>query len=731
MEKLGVRRDSLKKMCARLFLKVVALIWFRTGEVECVHHQRRKQDPSVFKGSDTFIPNITVYGSIIMTDYLGELTSALESLEGRNGTVSPKMRLAVNRGKRVREETLHEVPFPVAEWPPLKVSQCPHDDREKHGSSERGLSWAHYQILLEFVYFDYDVMKEWEQPGGLQKDSVYESNSFSSISSTFTAVGPKSDQRDLSSGNAIREHVHENAREALLHKWPPGLYKNGIPFKEDDIMVVLEDDALVAIKDIEGTLSEEFRDMRGIDLLYLGWCEGRTARPIPLCSHAYAVTRRGARKIIKHFEPCGLAYDWQFVIMIRNKWLSYRRAHRFSYENNYKPNFGSAFTRGIFQQMQNAGSFNGHGRKLLLRNLDKRLNDRFYSTLGDTEMLYGKNLMKGRSSSSDSIENIADGDEEILEKIYSLMRLRQLNKTANSNRTRLLFVAGLEESGHALIDKMFKRCNTDVYRFDRQLHNLLHWARKFSEIDEYSIDTRKKQIIEGLFGSFEKSYHDKILIRIYKHMKALEMSTSAAGNGKLFGVNTLMEAHSGTLSFLGNTLGPHRGVQNPDMHTIAAVAEAADLDFRVLVIEQPAPDSRRSLYGHPDVSTKSIEMANAAASELFSQMLLIDPSFFLCVNHNELSATSGDDFKTTVASFLHPQLAANNGQLFEDMLIANTASSSKPGTSKLHRDDQPTDTSSYVYSRNKFFLPESSIKYHSSRYRAILDKIERLCVASR
>ena len=131
------------------------------------HHYKRKQDPSVFKGTGALVPNITVYGTIIMTDYLGELSSIVESHGQRNGTVSPKAQLAVNRGKRVREETLKEVPFPVAEWPPLKVSQCPHDDREKHGSSERGLAWAHYQILLEFIYFDYDVLKEWEQPGGM------------------------------------------------------------------------------------------------------------------------------------------------------------------------------------------------------------------------------------------------------------------------------------------------------------------------------------------------------------------------------------------------------------------------------------------------------------------------------------------------------------------------------------------------------------------------------------
>lgn len=69
---------------------------------------------------------------------------------------------------------------------------------------------------------------------------------------------------------------------------------------ESDILVVLEDDVDVAIQynDLNSTLAEELGSI-GVDLLFLGWCEGRLARPVPLCAHAYAVTRRGARKLIQ------------------------------------------------------------------------------------------------------------------------------------------------------------------------------------------------------------------------------------------------------------------------------------------------------------------------------------------------------------------------------------------------------------------------------------------------
>lgn len=69
------------------------------------------------------------------------------------------------------------------------------------------------------------------------------------------------------------------------------LFKNGKPFLDDDIIIIFEDDADIAIKDIETTLKEELA-MMTTDILYLGWCSGRLARPVPLCMHAYALTRR-------------------------------------------------------------------------------------------------------------------------------------------------------------------------------------------------------------------------------------------------------------------------------------------------------------------------------------------------------------------------------------------------------------------------------------------------------
>jgi hypothetical protein len=141
------------------------------------------------------------------------------------------------------------------------------------------------------------------------------------------------------------------------------MVKHGTLYKPDDIIVIFEDDAMNSIKDLNSTIIEELSQMKGIDILFLGWCEGRAAAPVPLCAHAYALTRSGAEKLIDKIEPCGRAVDEQFVIIAKNNWIKYRRAFPHSYKNNQRPDFNSYGdkTFGIFRQNKYLmGSINGH-----------------------------------------------------------------------------------------------------------------------------------------------------------------------------------------------------------------------------------------------------------------------------------------------------------------------------------------------------------------------------------
>lgn len=290
---------------------------------------RPKKDPGpldpVLLGSRSVVQNRSVYGAIIMSEY-GESNLELTKTwrDSETGKTMTASEMSAIRTRHARDMCA-SLPFPVVEWPAVFTRPCPQYRVGGH-KTERGLALAHYQIWIDFIFFDNDVLH------ALSKSEVkgsYASTSWSSSSGTFSAF--------------------ENGT----------LLRNGIPFLEDDIIVIFEDDADIAVIDINTTIAEELSSMT-TDILYLGWCDGRAARPVPLCAHAYALTRRGARRAVQYFEPCGLALDEQLVIMGKNKWLSYRTAHSWSYKNKFKPNYPKdRFTFGMFHQKR-MGSFNGH-----------------------------------------------------------------------------------------------------------------------------------------------------------------------------------------------------------------------------------------------------------------------------------------------------------------------------------------------------------------------------------
>lgn len=270
----------------------------------------------VKKALNSSISNLTynseVYGHVMNNKTFHQLLQVRERVEK-----------VINRVENIQYlETF--LPFHLVKWNAIYTISCPLFPGGH--PTERGLIWAHYRIWKEFIAFDNEIIHYQQQQR--------ENKNLMTI-----------DRRYL---------IDEQG------KW----YKNGLPFNWKDRLIVFEDDVIHAIKELNSTLIEELVDMNDHDFVYLGWCEGRAARPVPLCSHAYAVTREGAKKLVQYFEPCGRAVDEQFVIMMKNNWLKYRRAHGYSYGKNMIrsdfPCFGDK-TFGIFRQCKYLyGSLIGH-----------------------------------------------------------------------------------------------------------------------------------------------------------------------------------------------------------------------------------------------------------------------------------------------------------------------------------------------------------------------------------
>jgi hypothetical protein len=264
-------------------------------------------------GNSHIIPKKTVYGTIVTTN---------PDLMYQEADLNATMTLETIRSESVANLS-QEVPFPLAFWPALFTKPCPNSlgDNKK----ERGLANAHLRIWQDFIYFDIDVLEA----------------------------------HDKNISEPLFRHSHSGTFAAYPNKT---IAKNGIPFLEEDIIVVLEDDVEIVVVEANISIVEELTLMN-TDIMWLGWCDGRKARPVPLCAHAYALTRRGARKLVDRYEPCGLALDEQLVVFCKNKWVTYSTIHDWSWKSRYKPGYPRPGDKnyGIFRQNKVVlGSFLGH-----------------------------------------------------------------------------------------------------------------------------------------------------------------------------------------------------------------------------------------------------------------------------------------------------------------------------------------------------------------------------------
>lgn len=131
--------------------------------------------------------------------------------------------------------------------------------------------------------------------------------------------------------------------------------------KDSDVLIVFEDDAVIAVRDIKHSIQQALAAMNK-DLMYFGWCYGR--RHVPMCMHAYGITRGATKKVVELWDICSSdAIDSQIKALAMDGTISWQKAPEESYAD-LKPGFfdnPAYFTRGLFVQKKGFVSFNHHG----------------------------------------------------------------------------------------------------------------------------------------------------------------------------------------------------------------------------------------------------------------------------------------------------------------------------------------------------------------------------------
>ena len=111
--------------------------------------------------------------------------------------------------------------------------------------------------------------------------------------------------------------------------WLDWVYRGDNPIgtrsvSEVDALVVLEDDAVIVVNNVEKSLRYELARMDGTDLVFLGWCYGQ--RAMPMCTHAYALTRAGARKLLREWDTCSTqSIDGQWKQLAQSGKIAWRK----------------------------------------------------------------------------------------------------------------------------------------------------------------------------------------------------------------------------------------------------------------------------------------------------------------------------------------------------------------------------------------------------------------------
>jgi hypothetical protein len=225
-------------------------------------------------------------------------------------------------------------------------------------------------------------------------------------------------------------------------------------------------------------------------------------------------------------------------------------------------------------------------------------------------------------------------------------------KTFSSSR--IIYVAGLEGTGHHAFESMVSRClnNTIITNITTSSSNA---DVKPCEIDEelsklLMLNIPIGQVKLGLFFT-EDSQHVHSLVQ--KIESRMAMLASKQGDHVYFiGLGYPRETGMHSYPSYG---GSQKALNHPDVYVLAQLAEKSHADLRIIVLQRNAKDILKSTKGRHFGGSEEPRILIDNAAILYTQLMLIDPRFVYCVKYEEMSNLSHDKAKSLI-NFLHPQI---------------------------------------------------------------------------
>lgn len=226
-----------------------------------------------------------------------------ETMKSVNVTLRDIYRKRFENANRIIEEMKPIANVTITS--PLSVQRCTTKGTWMN-DYERSLALTHFLLWRDFSYFDDDYDKFFAYLKLVQtKNKPLKTKKWNNTLDTFSYLN--------------------NTK-----------MKNDVPFDGNDILLVFEDDAEVAILNFAELLKNELNWMKGNSFLFLGYCDYKITKPMPICTHAYAITRDAAKVLTQHFDSCGLPVDIQIAIMCKNNRITCTKVNMKGVKHNNK-----------------------------------------------------------------------------------------------------------------------------------------------------------------------------------------------------------------------------------------------------------------------------------------------------------------------------------------------------------------------------------------------------------
>jgi hypothetical protein len=210
--------------------------------------------------------------------------------------------------------------------------------------------------------------------------------------------------------------------------------------------------------------------------------------------------------------------------------------------------------------------------------------------------------------------------------------VRSIKKNVYSSNTRLLFVAGLDGSGHDILKTMFNSCKSC-----KAAPSLSHALMYHDE---------KHEVLRGLFSTNDTETVMQQFSLVADEMKKLvggpnDEELHIIGLSLMPGIEIMSYPNSHT----------HERVMNhPDLQILAFLSEKLNIDLRILVLQT----SSQILLS--DVTSPLEErVLIEAASAFYTELKLLDSKFLYCISPEKIYSMSTDE-RQAMAEFIHPSI---------------------------------------------------------------------------